>query len=161
VIADTARRFAGLALLVCLSSCGSVSSPDSRSNQFSSGNFSLNVVASAACSTLADAGRSRTFKIGLVQTGSSVSSSMQGWGDSATVFAQTNLAGTATGSSLSLNGHIYETITGCSDPLCYRAEGTITATQSGNIVNGTLNGVLTYDQTTCAAPDHKVMLTRQ
>jgi hypothetical protein len=161
VIADTTRPLAGLALIVCLSSCGSIASPESRSNQFSSGNFSVNVVASSSCRTLADSGRNRTFKIGLVQTGSSVSSFMAGWSDSATVFAQTNLAGTATGSSLSLNGHIYETITGCSDPFCYRAEGTITATQSGNIVNGTLNGVLAYDSTTCAASDHKVTLTRQ
>jgi hypothetical protein len=155
------RPLAGLALLVFLSSCGSIASPSSSSNEFSSGNFSINLVASSACAALADAGRNRNFKIGLVKTGSSVSSVMQGWSDSATVFAQTNLAGTATGSALTLSGYIFETINGCSDPLCYRAEGTLTATQSGNVLNGTLNGVLTYELTTCTAPDHKVTLTRQ
>lgn len=161
VIADCTRPLAGLVLLVFLSSCGGIASPTSSSNEFSSGNFSMNLVASNACVTLADSGRNRNFKIGLVKTGSSVSSVMQGWSDSATVFAQTNLAGTATGSSLTLSGYLFETINGCSDPLCYRAEGTMTATQSGDVISGTLNGVLTYELTTCTAPDHKVTLTRQ
>jgi len=56
---------------------------------------------------------------------------------------------------------MYDTIDGCSNSLCYRAEGTITATQSGNVIRGTLNGVVTYDTTTCTATDHKVTLTRQ
>jgi hypothetical protein len=60
-----------------------------------------------------------------------------------------------------LGGYIYETITGCTDPFCYRAEGTLTARQSGAAISGTLNGVLTYDGTACTAPDHKVTLTRQ
>jgi len=96
-----------------------------------------------------------------VKSGSSVVASMQGWSDSATVFSQTNMAGTASGSSLMLAGSIYDTVIGCAESLCYRAEGTITATQSGNTINGTLSGVLTYEFTTCSAADHKVTFTRQ
>ena len=61
------------------------------------------------------------------------------------------------------SGHrpIYDTIAGCTESLCYRAEGTITATQSGNVITGALSGVLTYDATTCPASDHKVTFTRQ
>jgi len=99
--------------------------------------------------------------MGLVKTGSSVVASMQGWTDAATVFAQTNMVGTASGSSLMLTGAIYDTVVGCAESLCYRAEGSITATQSGNVINGTLSGALTYEFTTCSATDHKVTFTRQ
>lgn len=154
------RPLAGLSLLVWLSSCSSISNPTSPPNDFSSGNFSINILAADTCSTLATPGRNRTWKLGLVATGSAVVSVMQGYSESAAL-SQTNLAGTANGSSLLLSGYIFDTIDGCSNSLCYRAEGTITATQSGNVLRGTLNGVLTYDTTTCTATDHKVTLTRQ
>jgi hypothetical protein len=160
VIAHCVRPLAGVALLVSVASCSSISNPASPPNDFSSGNFAMNIVAAESCSTLADPGRNRNWKIGLVATGSAVSSSIQGYSESA-VISQTNLAGTAHGSSLLLSGYIFDTIDGCSNSLCYRAEGTITATQSGTVIRGTLNGVLTYDMTTCTAPDHKVTLTRQ
>ena len=87
---------------------------------------------------------------------------MQGWsGNPNTVFSQTDLAGTASGSALKLSGHIYDTVDGCATALCFRAEGTITATQTGNAINGSLDGVLTYEFTTCQASDHKVTFTRQ
>jgi hypothetical protein len=86
---------------------------------------------------------------------------MQGWSSSATVFSQTNLTGSASGSSLMLTGWIYDTVVGCTPALCYQAEGQIAATQSGNILNGTLNGVVAFDSMSCAAADHKVMFTRQ
>ena len=120
----------------------------------------MNILAAESCSTLADPGRNRNWKIGLVTSGSAVSSSIQGYSESA-VISQTNLTGTAHGSALLLSGYVYDTIDGCSNPLCYRAEGTITATQSGNVIRGTLNGVLAYDATMCTAADHKVTLTRQ
>ena len=60
-----------------------------------------------------------------------------------------------------LTGFIYDTVVGCGESLCYKAEGTITATQSGNLINGTLSGVLTYEYTTCMAADHKVTFIRQ
>ena len=99
--------------------------------------------------------------MGLVKTGSSVVAAMQGWSDPATVFSQTNMTGSATGSSLTLTGWIYDTVVGCGASLCYQADGTIAATQSGNVINGTLKGVLTYESTSCQASDHKVMFTRQ
>jgi hypothetical protein len=154
-------RVAGLALLIVLSSCGRIISPGSPPDDFSSGNFALTINASPSCTTLADAGRSRSWKIGLVTDGPSVTGAMEGWSDSAIVISQTTLGGTASGSSLQLTGYIYDTVDGCSMPLCYRAEGTITATQSGNVISGTLDGMLTYDQTTCAARDHQVRLMRQ
>ena len=160
MIAHRFRPLAGFCLLVWLSSCSSVSNPASPPNDFSSGNFSMNIVAADTCSALANPGRSRNWRIGLVTTGSAVSSYIQGYSESA-VISQTNLAGTASGSSLRLSGYMYDTIDGCSNSLCYRAEGTITATQSGNVIRGTLNGVVTYDTTTCTATDHKVTLTRQ
>ena len=146
---------------ISLSACGSMTSPASPSSDFSSGNFSLNIAASGTCTTLAGAGRDRSWRIGLVKTGSTVTSSMQGWSDSATVWSQTNLQGTASGSSLKLTGYIYDTVDGCTNSLCYRAEGTITARQSGNVINGTFSGVLTYEQTTCTASDHTVTFTRR
>ena len=121
----------------------------------------MNIVASSACTTLPDAARNRGWKVGLVKTGSDVVASIQGWSDSATVFSQTNLTGSASGSSLMLNGWIYDTVAGCAAALCYQADGRITATQSGNVINGTLNGAVTYDSVTCRAPDHKVAFTRQ
>ncbi len=99
--------------------------------------------------------------MGLVKTGSDVTASMQGWSDPSTVFSQTTFIGSATGSSLRLTGSIYDTVVGCGEALCYRAEGTITATQSGNVINGSMSGVLTYESTSCSATDHKVTLTRQ
>ena len=99
--------------------------------------------------------------MGLVKTGSDVVASIQGWTSPATVFSQTNLTGSASGSSLMLNGWIYDTVVGCAAALCYQADGRITATQSGNVINGTLNGVVTYDSVACQAPDHKVTFTRQ
>lgn len=155
------RLSAGIAFLACVSSCGSITAPGTPLNDFSSGNFSVNIVASATCTSLADAGRNRNWKIGLIMTGSTVSSSMQGWGDPATVVSQTTLQGTASGSSLKLTGYIIDTVDGCATTLCYRAEGTITATQSGNVINGTLDGVVTYEQTTCTATDHAVTLVRR
>ena len=160
MIAETTMRVS-IVLLIFAAGCGGISDPTAPPNDFSSGNFSMNITASSACATLADAGRNRSWKMGLVKTGSSVVGSMQGWSDSATVFSQTTLAGTATGSSLMLTGSIYDTVVGCAESLCYKAEGTITATQSGNTINGTLSGVLTYEFTTCSAADHKVTFTRQ
>jgi len=161
VTAETTVRPAGVALLIFLSSCGSINNPASPPNDFSSGNFSLNIVASATCTALADAGRNRSWKVGLVKEGSTVTGSIQGWSDRATVFSQTTLAGTASGTSLMLAGTIFDTVDGCSTTLCYGAVGTITATQSGYVINGTLNGTLTYELTTCTASDHKVTFTRQ
>lgn len=162
VIAPSLRRSAGIGVLFLLPSCGGVVTSGPPSNDFSSGNFAMNIVASAACSSLLDEGRNRNWKIGLVKTGPSVAASMQGWSENPrTVLSQTNLAGTASGSSLTLTGYIYDTVDGCGNALCYRAEGTIAATQSGNVINGNLSGVLTYDSTTCTAPDHKVTFTRR
>jgi len=161
LITERAFRAAGIVFLVSVTACGSVSSPTAPPNDFSSGNFAMTIVASSTCSALADAGRNRGWKMGLVKSGSSVLASMQGWTDPATVFSQTTLTGTATGSSLMLTGAIYDTVVGCAEPLCYRAEGAIMATQSGNAINGTLSGVVTYESTTCSATDHKVTFTRQ
>ena len=121
----------------------------------------MNIVASSTCTTLPDVAKNRGWKIGLVKTGSDVVASMQGWTSPATVSSQTVLTGSATGSALMLQGYIYDTVVGCAESLCYRAEGTITATQSGNVINGTLSGVLTYEFTACSATDHKVTFTRQ
>jgi hypothetical protein len=154
-------RAAGVLLVILMSACGSIANPASPPNDFSSGNFSMTIVASSTCTTLADAGRNRSWKMGLVKTGSTVTASTQGWSDPATVFSQANLMGSATGSSLRLTGSIYDTVVGCAEALCYRAEGTITATQSGNVINGSLSGVLTYEFTTCSATDHTVTFTRQ
>jgi hypothetical protein len=154
-------RRLGITLVICLSGCGSVTNPAAPPNDFSAGNFALNIVASNSCSTLPDAGRNRNWNIGLVKTGSAVAATMMGWPETAAVFSQTNFAGTANGSSLMLVGYIYDRIVGCEASLCYRAEGTITATQSGDVITGTLNGVVAYDATTCTAADHKVMLTRR
>lgn len=99
--------------------------------------------------------------MGLVKTGSDVFVSIQGWSSPGTVFSQTNLRGSAAGSSLMLNGWIYDTVDGCTAALCYRADGRITATQTGNVINGTLNGVVAYDSVTCQALDHEVTFTRQ
>ncbi|HTH04029.1 MAG TPA: hypothetical protein VL882_27325 [Vicinamibacterales bacterium] len=161
MITATVFRAAGVVLLLSATACGGISNPASPPSDFSSGNFAMNIVASNTCSTLADAGRNRGWRLNLVKTGSSVIGYMQGWSDKATVSSQTTLAGTANGSSLSLTGSIYDTVAGCAEALCYRAEGTITATQSGNVINGTLNGVLTYEFTTCSATDHKVTFTRE
>ena len=161
MIAETTLRAAGVLVLISVTACGSIANPGSPPNDFSSGNFSMNIVASSACTTLADGGRNRSWKMGLAKTGSTVVASLQGWSDSATVFSQTNLTGSATGSSLMLTGSIYDTIVGCAESLCYRAEGTITATQSGNVINGSLSGVLTYEFTTCSATNHTVTFTRQ
>lgn len=94
-------------------------------------------------------------------TGSSVVGYVQGWADPATVITQVTLAGTATGRALSLTGSVYETIVGCEAALCYRAEGALSATQTGNVLTGTFNGVVAYDTTSCTATDHKVTLTRR
>jgi hypothetical protein len=150
-----------MALFISTSACGSISNPASPSNDFSSGNFSLTIVASGTCTTLPDVARSRGWKMGLVKAGSDVVASMQGWSSPATVFSQTDLTGSATGSSLTLKGYIYDTVDGCATALCYQADGSIAATQSGNVINGTLNGVVTYEFTTCQAADHKVTFTRQ
>jgi hypothetical protein len=160
LIAETTMRVS-IVLLILAAGCGGISDPTSPPNDFSSGNFSMNIVASSSCATLADAGRNRSWKMGLAKTGSAVSASMQGWSDSATVFSQTNMAGSATGSSLRLSGWIYDTVDGCGTSLCYGADGTITGTQSGYTISGTLNGVLTYEYTTCTASDHRVTFTRQ
>jgi hypothetical protein len=155
-------RQSSLLLVICLSGCGGVVNPASPPNDFSDGNFATHIVASNSCSTLPDAARSRNWNIGLVKTGPTVLATMEGWPDSmATVISQTNLAGTANGSSLMLAGYIYDTIVGCEAALCYRAEGTVTATQSGNVISGTLTGVVGYDATTCTATDHKVTFTRR
>jgi len=159
--AETTVRPAGVALLIFLASCGGIGNPTSPPNDFSSGNFSLNIVASSTCTALADAGRNRGWKIGLVKQGSTVTGSMQGWSDPATVVSQTTLAGTASGTSLMLAGTIFDTVDGCSTTFCYGAVGTMTATQSGNVINGFLNGTLTYELTTCTAADHRVTFTRR
>ncbi len=151
----------GIALVIGLSACGGIADPGSPSNEFSTGNFLVNIVASNSCTSLIDAGRNRSWKMGLVKTGSVVSVTMQGWADSATVISQTTLAGAASGSSLTLSGSILDTVVDCREPLCYRAEGTIAATQSGNVVTGNLNGVVAYEFTTCTAADHKVTFTRR
>lgn len=154
-------RQLGVAFAICLAGCGGVVNPSSPPNDVSSGNFSVNIVASNSCTTLADAGRNRNWTLGLVKTGSAVSVTMQGWPETAAVSSQINMAGTASGSSLMLTGTIFDTVVGCTEALCYRAEGTITATQSGNVITGTLNGVVAYELTTCTAADHKVTLTRR
>jgi hypothetical protein len=138
-----------------------MSAPSSVPNDFSSGNFTMNIVASSACTSLADAGRNRNWNVGLVMTGSSVTGTVTGWNDPATVITQASLAGTANGRMLSLNGSIFETIVGCEQALCYRAEGTITATQTGNVLSGTFNGTVGYGTTSCTATDHKVTITRR
>ena len=148
-------------LVFFVSACGSVTAPGSASNDFSSGNFGMNIVASNTCTSLADAGRDRSWNVGLVMTGSSVTGYLEGWPDPATVGAQVGLAGTANGRTLSLTGSIYETIVGCDQALCYRAEGALTATQTGNVLSGTFNGAVGYGSTTCTATDHKVTLTRR
>src|SRR5262249_7226333 len=70
VIAHCFRPLAGFCLLVWLSSCGNVSNPASPPNDFSSGNFAMTIVAADTCSTLANPGRNRNWKIGLVTAGS-------------------------------------------------------------------------------------------
>ena len=144
-----------------VSACGSVSAPSSLPNDFSSGNFNMNIVASSSCTSLANPGRDRNWNGGLVMNGSTVTGNVQGWPDPATVITQVTLAGTANGRMLSLTGSIYETIVECEQALCYRAEGTLSATQTGNVLEGTFNGVLTYAATSCTATDHKVTLTRR
>jgi len=62
---------------------------------------------------------------------------------------------------LTLAGSIFETIVGCDQALCYRAEGSLTATQTGNVLTGTFNGTVGYGTTSCTATDHKVTLTRR
>jgi hypothetical protein len=161
LIAETALRAAGVLLFISTFACGSISNPASPSNDFSSGNFSMTIVASSTCTTLPDVAKSRGWKVGLVKTGSDVVSSMQGWSGPGTVFSQTDLTGSANGSSLTLKGHIYDTVDGCATALCYQADGSIAATQSGNVINGMLNGVVTYEFTSCQASDHKVTFTRQ
>ena len=154
------RRLA-FTLVICLSACGGVTDPSTPPNDFSTGNFAMNIVASDSCATLADAARNRSWNVGLVMTGSSVTGYVQGWADPATVITQVTLAGTATGRTLSLAGSVYETIVGCEAALCYRAEGALSATQTGNVLTGTFNGVVAYDTTSCTATDHKVTLTRR
>jgi len=148
-------------LVLLLSACGSVTAPGTVPNDFSSGNFTMNIVASNSCTTLADAGRNRNWNVGLVMTGSAVQGNVQGWPDPATVITQVTLAGTANGRMLSLTGSVYETIVGCQPALCYRAEGSLTATQTANVIDGTFNGVVAYDTTSCTAADHKVTFTRR
>ena len=154
-------RQLGVVLSICLPGCCGVVNAGTAPSEFTSGNFSVNIVASSSCTTLADAGRNRNWTLGLTKTGSAVSATMQGWPETAAVISQTNMAGTATGSSLMLTGSIFDTVVGCSEPLCYRAEGTIAGTQSGNVITGTLNGVVAYETTTCTAADHKVTFTRR
>jgi hypothetical protein len=148
-------------LVFLVSACGSVTAPGTAPNDFSSGSFAMNIVASNSCTSLADAGRDRTWSVGLVMTGSSVTGNVQGWPDPATVITQVTLAGTANGRMLSLAGSVYETIVGCEQALCYRAEGSLTATQTGNTLTGAFNGVVAYGTTSCTAADHKVTLTRR
>jgi hypothetical protein len=148
-------------LVFLVSACGSVTAPGTVPDDFSSGNFTMNIVASNSCTTLADAGRDRTWNVGLVMTGSTVTGNVQGWPDPATVITQITLSGTANGRMLSLAGSIYETIAGCKSAFCYHAEGSLTATQTGNTLAGTFNGVVGYDTTSCTATDHKVTLTRR
>ena len=154
-------RLSAIVLVVFVSACGSVTEPGSGPSDFSSGNFRVNIVASDACTTLAPAGHDRSWNMGLVKSGPVVSVSMQGWDATTTVVAQTDFAGTANGSSLTLTGGVFDAIYGCATTLCYRAEGTITAMQSGNVLTGTLNGAVSYDLTTCTATTHKVTLTRR
>lgn len=154
-------RKLSIPLVFFVSACGSMTAPGSAPNDFSSGNFAMNIVASNTCTSLADAGRDRSWNVGLVMTGSSVTGYVQGWSDPATVITQVTLAGTANGRMLSLNGSIFETIVGCEQALCYRAEGTLTATQTGNVLIGTFNGAVGYGTTSCTATDHKVTLTRR
>jgi hypothetical protein len=154
------RRLA-IAIVTGLSACGGVTDPSSPPNDFSSGNFAMNIVASETCTALADAGRNRSWNVGLVATGSSVMGNVQGWPDPATVFTQVTLTGTANGRMLTLTGSIFERIVGCAPLDCYRAEGTVTATQTGYVLTGTFNGVVGYDTTSCTATDHKVTLTRR
>jgi hypothetical protein len=153
-------RQLGIVLAICLPGCGGVVNAGTAPSEFTSGNFAVNIVASSSCTMLADAGRNRNWTLGLTKTGSTVSVLMQGWPETAAVISQTNMAGTATGSSLMLTGSIFDTVIGCSEPLCYRAEGTIAGRQSGNVITGTLNGVVAYEVTTCTATDHKVTFTR-
>lgn len=153
------RLTASLVFLV--SACGGVTSPGTPPDDFSSGNFTMNIVAANTCSDLVEAGRNRSWNVGLFMTGSAVTGTVQGWTDPNTVVAQVTLAGTATGRMLSLTGSIFETIVGCEQSLCYRAEGTTTASQTGNTLTGTLNGVVAYGTTSCTATDHKVTLTRR
>lgn len=149
-------------LVFLVSACGGVTAPGSVPNDFSSGNFTMNIVASNSCTSLDDAGRNRTVNVGLVMTGSSVTGTLQGWPDpDIIVAAQLTLAGTAKGSMLSLAGSVYETIIGCEQALCYRAEGSLSATQTGNVLDGTFNGVVAYGLTSCTAADHKVTFTRR
>src|SRR5262245_41641419 len=108
-------------MMLLLSTCSSVTAPATVPTDFSSGNSTMNIVASNSCTTLADAGRNRNWNVGLVMTGSAVQGNVQGWPDQATVIAQVTLAGTANGRMLSLAGSIYETIVGCQPTLCYRA----------------------------------------
>jgi len=150
-----------LTIVLALSACGGVTDPNTPPNDFSSGNFTMNIVASNSCTALADAGRNRNWKVGLVMTGSSVTGTGQGWPDPATVITQVTLTGTASGRTLMLSGSIFETIVGCAASLCYRAEGTINAMQTGNVLNGTFDGVVAYDTTSCTATDHKLTLTRR
>ena len=153
-------RQIGIVLAICLPGCGGVINAGTAPSEFTSGSFSVNIVASSSCTTLADTGRTRNWTFLLTKTGSAVSATMQGWPETAAVISQTHMAGTATGSSLMLTGSIVDTVVGCSEPLCYRAEGTIAGTQSGNVITGTLNGVVAYEATTCTAADHKVTFTR-
>jgi hypothetical protein len=150
-----------IAMLMGVSACGGVTDPSSPPNDFSSGNFAMNLVASDTCTTLADAGRNRSWNVGLVATGSSVTGNLQGWPDPATAIAQVTLTGTAKGRMLTLTGSISERIVGCAPLDCYRAEGTLNATQTGYVLAGTFNGVVAYDATSCTATDHKVTLTRR
>lgn len=150
-----------VSLVFLVSACGGVTSPGTPPDDFSSGNFTMNIVAANTCSDLVEAGRNRSWNVGLFMTGSAVTGTVQGWTDPNTVVAQVTLAGTATGRMLSLTGSIFETIVGCEQSLCYRAEGTTTASQTGNTLTGTLNGVVAYGTTSCTATDHKVTLTRR
>jgi hypothetical protein len=150
-----------IATVVGLSACGGVTNPSSPPNDFSSGNFAMNIVASDTCTALADAGRDRRWNVGLVTTGSSVTGTVQGWPDPATVIAQLALTGSTEGRTLTLTGLIVERIVGCAPVDCYRAEGTLNATQTGYVLTGTFNGVVSYDATSCTASDHKVTLTRR
>jgi hypothetical protein len=157
----TVIRKLWIPLVFFVSACGSVTAPGSAPNDFSSGNFTMNIVASNACPSLADAGRNRSWNVGLEMTGSAVTGYVQGWADPATVVTQVTLAGTANGRMLSLTGSIYETIVGCEQALCYRAEGSLTAMQTGNVLSGTFNGAVGYGTTSCTAADHQVTLTRR
>ena len=154
------RRLA-IAIAIGLPACGGVTDPSSPPNDFSSGNFTMNIVASDACTALADAGRNRSWNVGLLAAGSSVTGDLQGWPDPATAVAQAAFTGTAKGRMLTLTGSIFERIVGCAPLDCYRAEGTLNATQTGYVLTGTFDGVIGYDTTTCTAPDHKVTLTRR